>query len=141
MLIWILTIAVFGLAQQEQVVLTGSTDSFIVELTINRTVQPLRSEQAQLRVLNRNSPQSVDVYALEAELFMPTMGHGTLPIEISAGQGRGEFQLSNLMFLMVGKWDLRLSVRPSFWSFSETAVVPIVVNGQGDICVTVPETP
>lgn len=46
---------------------------------------------------------------IQAKLWMPEHGHGSAPVKVELNS-QGEFELSNLWFIMPGKWSLHLEI-------------------------------
>lgn len=52
-------------------------------------------------------------------LWMPTMGHGSAPVKITK-IADGEYDVSNVQFIMGGKWDIRFQLKDGSQVFDET---------------------
>lgn len=71
---------------------------------------------------------------VEVVLWMPDMGHGSAPTSLQRVLGAngeaqpGVYRVSNVYFVMGGKWDVRLILRHADDS-EEQQVLPVVLEG------------
>lgn len=73
---------------------------------------------------NKSAFQAGDT--LSAKLFMPSMGHGSLPTHVeeeSGSKGVRNFRVKDVYFSMPGKWEIRLDLKRGE-KLLDRAVVP-----------------
>ena len=56
-------------------------------------------------------------------LWMPSMGHGSVPVKIKKID-QGEYEVSDVHFIMGGKWEIKFQLKNSNQVFDEV-VVPL----------------
>lgn len=61
--------------------------------------------------------------------WMPTMGHGVWDKPVVTERGGGNYHVENVKIIMVGRWDLRVTVRKG--TLEERALFPFDVTGSG----------
>ena len=54
-------------------------------------------------------------------LWMPTMGHGSSPVKIKK-LDNGEYEISDVQFIMPGKWEIKFQLKDGAQVFDETVV-------------------
>jgi len=60
---------------------------------------------------DRDASQVVDLIVdLAVVLWMPSMGHGSKPVEITH-LGNGQYRVSNVFFTMHGDWDIQVQLK------------------------------
>ena len=62
---------------------------------------------------------------LHVFLWMPSMGHGSSPVKIQK-VADGEYDVTNVNFIMGGKWDLRIQLKEGNQVVDEV-VVPLSI--------------
>lgn len=50
-------------------------------------------------------------YELEARLFMPSMGHGSLPTQVTKEAEPLRFRVKRIFFSMPGDWEIQLNLK------------------------------
>lgn len=58
-------------------------------------------------------------------LWMPTMGHGSAPVKITK-LGDGEYEVSNVQFIMGGKWEIKFQLKDGA-QVSDEAVITLKI--------------
>jgi YtkA-like len=58
---------------------------------------------------------------LHVFLWMPSMGHGSAPVKIKK-LGDGEYEVSEVQFIMGGKWEIKFQLKNGAQVFDETVV-------------------
>jgi hypothetical protein len=54
-------------------------------------------------------------------LWMPAMGHGSAPVKLKK-IGNGEYEVSEVQFIMGGKWDIKFQLKDGSQVFDEAVV-------------------
>lgn len=54
-------------------------------------------------------------------LWMPSMGHGSVPVKIKK-IADGEYEISDVQFIMPGKWEIKFQLKDGNQVFDETVV-------------------
>lgn len=54
-------------------------------------------------------------------LWMPAMGHGSVPVKLKK-IGDGEYEVSDVQFIMGGKWEIKFQLKDGGQVFDETVV-------------------
>lgn len=54
-------------------------------------------------------------------LWMPSMGHGSVPVKLKK-IGDGEYEVSDVQFMMPGKWEIKFQLKDGAQVFDETVV-------------------
>lgn len=67
------------------------------------------SEQANAFVLNFSAP-SDQFNELTVSLWMPSMGHGSIPVKIEKINAT-QYRITDVYFLMPGDWDIRFTLK------------------------------
>lgn len=65
-------------------------------------------------------PKTLNVF-----LWMPSMGHGSAPVKLTKIND-GEYDISEVQFIMGGKWEIKFQLKDGNQVFDET-VVPITL--------------
>jgi hypothetical protein len=68
-----------------------------------------------------NGPYQDLPKALSIELFMPAMGHGSSPVKIKK-LADGEYDVSDVYFIMGGTWEIRFKLKDGPQVFDETVI-------------------
>ena len=58
---------------------------------------------------------------LHVFLWMPSMGHGSAPVKLNK-IGTGEYEVSNVLFIMGGKWEIKFQLKADNQVFDETVI-------------------
>lgn len=58
---------------------------------------------------------------LHVFLWMPAMGHGSAPVKIKK-IGDGEYEVSEVQFIMGGKWEIKFQLKDNAQVFDETVI-------------------
>jgi hypothetical protein len=88
---------------------------------------PVESDQGEFTLKLSPAPPSTNEVAVR--LWMPDMGHGSLPVRVAPlldekGQVLpGEYRVSEVLFSMKGPWEIQVELRPS----RERAILPVRV--------------
>lgn len=64
-------------------------------------------------------------YSLHVYLWMPSMGHGSAPVKITKIND-GEYDVSQVQFIMGGKWDVRFQLKDGN-TVVEEVIVPVAL--------------
>lgn len=64
----------------------------------------------------QNLPKALNVF-----LWMPAMGHGSAPVKLTK-TGEGEYEVSEVQFIMGGKWEIKFQLKDGSQVFDETVV-------------------
>ena len=82
------------------------------------------SSEANVLVITLDGDSSVydDMSAL---LWMPSMGHGSAPVQITRLSAT-QFKISNVYFIMPGDWEVRLTLKRSGQTVDQAALVLMV---------------
>ncbi|KHD89589.1 MAG: hypothetical protein OM95_02325 [Bdellovibrio sp. ArHS] len=67
------------------------------------------SEQANAFILNLSAP-SDQFNELAVSLWMPSMGHGSIPVKIEKINPT-QYRITDVYFLMPGDWDIRFTLK------------------------------
>ena len=62
---------------------------------------------------------------LHVFLWMPSMGHGSAPVKLKK-MGDGEYEVSEVQFIMRGKWEIKFQLKDGAQVFDET-VIPLKI--------------
>lgn len=54
-------------------------------------------------------------------LWMPSMGHGSVPVKLKK-IADGEYEVSDVQFIMPGKWEIKFQLKDGSQVFDETVV-------------------
>lgn len=54
-------------------------------------------------------------------LWMPSMGHGSVPVKITQ-TGQGEYIVSDVQFIMGGRWEIKFQLKESDQVLDETVI-------------------
>lgn len=79
----------------------------------------LRSWNKRIGTLNgpyQDLPKTLFVY-----LWMPSMGHGSAPVKLKK-IADGEYEISEVHFIMGGRWDVKFQLKDGSQVFDETSV-------------------
>lgn len=58
---------------------------------------------------------------LHVFLWMPSMGHGSAPVKLKR-LDNGEYEVSEIQFIMGGKWEIRFQLKDGAQVYDETAI-------------------
>jgi hypothetical protein len=70
-----------------------------------------------------NGPYQDLELPLHIILWMPSMGHGSAPVKITK-VSEGEYEVTDVHFIMGGKWDIKFQLKKGNQVFDET-ILPI----------------
>lgn len=79
----------------------------------------LRSWDKNLGTMNgpyQDLPKQLFVF-----LWMPAMGHGSAPVKLRK-IGAGEYEISEVQFIMGGKWEVKFQLKDGNQVFDETVI-------------------
>ena len=88
---------------------------------------PVESDQGEFTLKLSPAPPSTNEVAVR--LWMPEMGHGSLPVRVAPLRDEkgvvlpGEYRVSEVLFSMTGPWEIQVELRPS----RERAALPVKV--------------
>lgn len=68
-----------------------------------------------------NGPYQDLELPLHVFLWMPTMGHGSAPVKLQK-LSSGEYEISNALFIMGGKWEIKFQLKDNGQVFDETVI-------------------
>lgn len=68
-----------------------------------------------------NGPYSNPPKKLHVFLWMPSMGHGSAPVKLKE-LGDGEFEVSEVQFIMGGKWEIKFQLKEGNQVTDETVI-------------------
>ncbi len=73
-------------------------------------------DQGSMNGPYQNLPKTLNVF-----LWMPAMGHGSAPVKLT-NTGDGEYEISEVQFIMGGKWEIKFQLKDGSQVFDETVV-------------------
>lgn len=90
---------------------------------------PVKNEESLLKIvwMKTSDDSIIEPGEFDVVLWMPSMGHGSDPTEINKQQD-GSYLISNMQFIMGGKWDVRIILKSQNGS-NETQILPVELNG------------
>ncbi len=77
-------------------------------------------DQGSMNGPYQNLPKTLNVF-----LWMPAMGHGSAPVKLTK-TGDGEYEISEVQFIMGGKWEVKFQLKDGSQVFDET-IVPVTL--------------
>lgn len=76
---------------------------------------------------NHENHQPADILRnVNIELWMPGMGHGSLPTSVTA-VSTGEFLVENIVFTMPGEWEIRIQILTEDGTIAEQNSFKLVI--------------
>lgn len=70
---------------------------------------------------SRNGPYQNLPKDLHVFLWMPAMGHGSAPVKLQKIND-GEYEVSDVQFIMGGKWEVKFQLKDGAQVFDETVI-------------------
>jgi len=102
---------------------TSSTGDVHYEMRTAPTQPPARGLVSLLLTVTDSSGAPVDGLTLDVVPWMPAMGHGASIVPSVVAQGHGDYLVNDLVLVMPGTWELRLST-----GTAAVTVLPITVQ-------------
>ncbi len=92
---------------------------------------PIKQEESLLKIVWKKVADNsvIEPGDFEVVLWMPSMGHGSDPTQINKQQD-GSYLVSNVFFIMGGKWDVQVILKYQNGT-KETQIVPVQLAGKG----------